>query len=144
MGDAISSPAVTIGPEQTVAEAARVMVGKQVNRLPVVEGGRLAGIVTRADLVRAFVRSDDELEQEIREDAERTLWIDPERLDISVENGVVTLAGELEQRADAELLEKHVAAVPGVVAVRADLSWKLKEPGVPMGDPHVPHPPRDR
>ena len=72
-------------------------------------------IVTRADLVRAFVRPDDELEREIREDAERTLWIDPERLDIRVENGVVTLAGELEQRADAELLEKHVAAVPGVV-----------------------------
>jgi CBS domain-containing protein len=144
VADAMSSPAVTIGPEQQVAEAARVMVEKRVNRLPVVEEGRLAGIVTRADLVRAFVRPDEELEREIREDAERTLWIDPEGLDITVENGVVTLAGEIELRSDAELLEKHVAAVPGVVAVRAELRWRLDKPRVPTGDPHVPHPPRDR
>jgi CBS domain-containing protein len=142
--DAMSSPAVTIEPTHTVAEAARVMVEKKVNRLPVVEEGRLAGIVTRADLVRAFVRPDEELEREIREDAEQTLWVDPERLDITVESGVVTLAGELEQRSDAELLEKHVAAVPGVVAVRANLTWRVEAHEVPTGDPHVPHPPRDR
>jgi CBS domain-containing protein len=144
VADVMSTPAVTIGPDQQVAEAARVMVEKRVNRLPVVEGGRLAGIVTRADLVRAFVRPDEELEREIREDAERALWIDPERLDITVDGGVVTLAGEVEQRADAELLEKHVAAVPGVVAVRSELRWRLEAPEVPTGDPHVPHPPRDR
>jgi hypothetical protein len=56
----------------------------------------------------------------------------------------VTLAGELEQRSDAELLEKHVAAVPGVVAVRANLAWRVEAHAVPAGDPHVPHPPRDR
>ena len=57
---------------------------------------------------------------------------------------VSPLAGELEQRTDAELLEKHVAAVAGVVAVRSELRWKLESPRVPTGDPHVPHPPRDR
>jgi CBS domain-containing protein len=64
--EAMSSPAITISPDQPVAEAARTMVDRKVNRLPVVDGSRLVGIVTRADLVRAYVRPDDELEREIR------------------------------------------------------------------------------
>jgi osmotically-inducible protein OsmY len=90
--------------------------------------------VTRADLVRAFVRSDEELEREIREDvAETALWIDSERLDVAVDRGVVKLAGEVERRADTELLERLTAAVPGVVAVHSELRWKLDEPKVPAG-----------
>lgn len=143
VSEAMTSPAVTIAPERPVAEAARMMIEQQVNRLPVVDGSRLLGIVTRADLVRAFVRPDEELEREIREDvAERTLWIDSSGLEISVERGVVTLAGEVERRADAELLERFTAAVPGVVSVRSDLRWKLEEPKLPAGDPRVPRPPR--
>jgi CBS domain-containing protein len=70
--EAMSSPAITIAPGRQVAEAARVMVGRRVNRLPVVDGSRLVGIVTRADLVRAYVRSDTEIEREIREDVAET------------------------------------------------------------------------
>jgi osmotically-inducible protein OsmY len=84
--------------------------------------------VTRADLVRAFVRSDEELEREIREDvAETALWIDSERLDVAVDRGVVKLAGEVERRADTELLERMTAAV------HSELRWKLDEPRVPAG-----------
>jgi CBS domain-containing protein len=144
-GEAMTSPAVTIGPERQVAEAARVMVERGVNRLPVVDGSQLVGIVTRADLVRAFVRPDDELQREIREDvAEGALWIDPSQLDIAVENGAVTLAGEVERRVDADLLERFAAAVPGVVSVTSELKWRLDEPKLPSGDPRVPRPPRDR
>jgi CBS domain-containing protein len=144
-GEAMTSPAITIAPEQPVAEAARVMVERKVNRLPVVDGSELVGIVTRADLVRAFVRPDDELEREIREDvAGDALWIDASGLDITVTGGAVTLAGEVERRADAELLERLTAAVPGVVSVRSELRWRLDEPKLPPSDPRVPRPPRDR
>ncbi|MGH3013428.1 MAG: CBS domain-containing protein [Gaiellaceae bacterium] len=144
-GEAMSSPAITITPERPVAEAARVMVERGVNRLPVVDGSQLVGIVTRADLVRAFVRPDDELEREIREDvAEGALWIDPSQLEIGVAGGAVTLAGEVERRADADLLERFAAAVPGVVSVRSELEWRLDEPKLSPGDPRVPRPPRDR
>ena len=44
------------------------MVGDMINRVPVVSDGVLVGIVSRADLVRAFIRSDEELERDIRED----------------------------------------------------------------------------
>jgi CBS domain-containing protein len=60
--EAMSSSAITIAPGRQVAEAARVTVERRVNRLPVVDDLRLVGIVTRADLVRAFVRSDEELD----------------------------------------------------------------------------------
>ena len=57
--DAMTSPPVTIRPERAVSEAAALMLDRSVNRLPVVDHhGELVGIVTRADLVRAFVRED--------------------------------------------------------------------------------------
>ena len=68
-GEAMSSPAITIGPDRPVGEAAARMLDDAVNRLPVVgEDGELLGIVTRADLVRAFTRSDGEIEMEIRKE----------------------------------------------------------------------------
>ena len=84
--EAMTSPAVTTRPKAQVSEAARVMVERGVNRLPVVKEGRLVGIVTRADLVNAFVRSDEEITHEIREDVIRkTLWLVPEELTVEVE-----------------------------------------------------------
>ncbi|MER3410401.1 MAG: hypothetical protein C4305_05890 [Thermoleophilia bacterium] len=125
-GEAMTSPAITIEPKRTVTEAAATMVEKKVNRLPVVDDeGNLVGIVTRADLVRAFVRSDEEIAREIREDVVfRTLWIPPEQVEVEVEKGVVTLRGHVENRSDAELLAKFVQRVPGVIAVESSLTWE--------------------
>ncbi len=125
-GEAMTSPAITIGPKRSVTEAATRMVEEKVNRLPVVDDeGTLVGIVTRADLVRAFVRSDEEIAREIREDVVfRTLWIPPEQVEVEVERGVVTLRGHLENQSDAELLPKFVQRVPGVIAVESRLTWE--------------------
>jgi CBS domain-containing protein len=144
-GEAMTSPAITIAPQRPVAEAARVMVARKVNRLPVVDDSGLVGILTRADLVRAYVRPDEELEREIREDvAARALAIDPDGLEITVVEGAVMLAGEVERPVDAELLERYTAAVPGVVSVRSELRPRLGEAKLPSSDPRVPPPPRDR
>lgn len=143
-GTAMTSPAITIAPDRTLTEAARTMVAKGVNRLPVLDKDeRLVGIVTRADLVRAFVRADAEIERELREEvALRTLWIDPERIVISVDRGEVLLQGEVESDADAELLERFARRVPGVVGVLSRLHWQVDHPKVPRSDPRVPQPPR--
>ena len=125
-GEAMTSPARTIGPKRPVAEAAKRMLEEAVNRFPVVDDdGKLLGIVTRADLVRAFVRSDETIATEIREDVVlKTLWIAPEALDISVEKGVVKLAGHVESKTDAELIEAFARRVPGTVSVESKLSWE--------------------
>lgn len=122
VGEAMSSPAVTIAPTRPVHEAARRMIAEGVNRLPVVERDELVGILTRADIVRAFTRDDRELASEIRSDIlRRTFWVEPGTVDVKVVDGRVTLAGEVETEADAEILPVMVSRVPGVVAVDADL-----------------------
>jgi CBS domain-containing protein len=126
-GEAMSSPAITIGPERPVGEAAAKMLDEAVNRLPVVdEEGDLVGIVTRADLVRAFTRSDGEIEMEIRKELiGRTFWLQPTDLDVQVREGEVTVAGEVDTKSDAELLPELIAQVPGVVSVDSKLTWKV-------------------
>ena len=130
-GEAMTAPALTIEPTRSVTEAAALMLDESVNRLPVVdEDGQLIGIVTRADLVRAFVRSDDEIEREIREEVIlRALWIPPERVTVTVEKGEVTLAGEMDSEVEAELIPKFVQRVPGVVSVLSKLTWQPLEDG---------------
>jgi CBS domain-containing protein len=121
-GEAMSSPAVTVAPNRPVHEAARLMVDEGVNRLPVVDDRKLVGILTRADIVRAFTRSDGELADEIRDDIlRRTFWAEPGSVSVAVSEGRVSLAGEVETEADKEMLPLFVSRVPGVVSVSADL-----------------------
>jgi CBS domain-containing protein len=119
VGEAMSSPALTIEAGSRVAAAAKRMLGSGISRLPVIEDGELVGIVTRADLVRAFVRSNEEIAREIHDDViVRGLWLDSESVEIDVHDGEVTLSGSLQDHIDEELLPKLVAGIPGVVSVR--------------------------
>jgi CBS domain-containing protein len=128
--EAMTAPALTVTPAATAAAAARLMSTRGVNRLPVLDDGRLVGIVSRADLVRAFQRSDEEIEEEIVGDVLLgELWISPREVRISVVDGVVELAGRLDNRTEAELLAGYVRRVPGVVDVRADLTWRVDDVG---------------
>lgn len=129
--EAMTAPATTIAPWRLVSSAAAAMLDEGVNRLPVVdEEGRLMGIVTRADLVRAFVRPDAEIEREIRESVlERALLLEtPETVTVVVDGGKVTLDGFVELRTDAELVPTLVARVPGVVDVESSLRWRTENP----------------
>jgi CBS domain-containing protein len=139
-GEAMTAPAITIEPRAHVAEAARTMIERGVNRLPVVDGGRLVGIVTRADLVRTFARSDEEVEREIEQDVLlRTLWIPAERVSIAVDDGVVTLRGSVDSKTEAELVATYVRRVPGVVDVNADeLGWRFDDLGRRVGRARLP------
>jgi CBS domain-containing protein len=128
-GEAMTAPALTIPARKRVSDAARLMTEHGVKRLPVVDvEGKLVGIVTRSDLVRAFARPDDEIAREIREEvAERMLWIEAPELEIAVDRGEVTLSGVLERQSDAELLPHFTARVPGVISVRSELTWRWND-----------------
>lgn len=125
---AMTSPPITISPWSSVSQAARMMTEHGVNRLPVVKGDELVGIVTRTDLVRAFTRSDEQIERELREEVlERTLWLDRDAVEVEVKSGAVKLTGVLRSRTSAALLERMVARIPGVVAVTSELTWNVDD-----------------
>jgi CBS domain-containing protein len=127
-GEMMTVPALTIEPEASLREAAELMVRERINRLPVVRGGSLIGIVTRADLVRAYLRPDDELRHVILDDIiVRTLWIAPEGIEVDVREGMVRLAGTVDRRSSAESLESLAANLDGVVSVDSDLRWQFDD-----------------
>jgi CBS domain-containing protein len=144
-GEAMTSPAVTIGPTAAISAAASLMTNRRVNRLPVISDGKLVGIVTRADLVRAYVRSDEELQSTIESEVlHRLLWLDPAGFTILVRDGIVTISGRVERESTAEMIERSIAMVPGIVDVRASISWVFEDRDiVPVErDPVFPHSPR--
>jgi CBS domain-containing protein len=126
VADAMSAPAITVEPFWTVPGAARLMRHRGVKRLPVVRAGHLVGVVSRADIVRAFARSDEEIEREVRilVDTQRALWSDELAVDVAVAAGEVTLSGALERRSLAGTLAAPAGPVPGVIAVASQLRWQ--------------------
>jgi CBS domain-containing protein len=76
--DAMTAPAITVSPKCSLAQAARLMSDHGIDHLPVVRGDELVGIVTRTDLVRAFVRWHEEIRNEMVVDMLRssTLWLE--------------------------------------------------------------------
>ena len=129
VGEVMSSPVVTITPDATLSEAARVMSHRKVKRLPVVDDdGALVGIISRADVVNAFTKPDEVIEDEIREDiVRRLLFLEPDAIDVKVEGGVVTLAGELENRTEAHLLEELTRRIAGVIKVVSNLTYEVDD-----------------
>lgn len=134
--EAMTSPAITITANRPVREAAAIMVDREINRLPVVEDGKVTGIITRSDLVRAYLRLDDEILEVVRDDViRRTLWLDPGAFEIGANDGIVRIAGTVDRRSTARILEKLIALVDGVVEVQSQLEWELDDSGLePAGE----------
>jgi CBS domain-containing protein len=121
-GEAMTSPAVTVGPDRSVADAATLMLDLRIDRLPVVDGDELIGIVTRADLVRAFIRPDEEIEHDIREmGVLRRYWLSPGEVDVAVTDGNVVLSGSVGTPQVADSLVAFAERTPGVVSVESRL-----------------------
>ncbi|MCE3035952.1 MULTISPECIES: CBS domain-containing protein [Streptomyces] len=117
--DLMSTPAVTVHADATLAEAARIMALKRVKRLPVVTAeGVLEGVVSRGDLLKVFLRDDRELADEIRREVLDVLFPAPvEPLHVVVVDGVVTLTGKVTDGTRIPLAVRMVRGVEGVVGV---------------------------
>ncbi len=129
VGEVMTEKVTTITPEATLGEAARIMSSRNFKRLPVVDSeGALEGIISRADVVNAFTKPDDVIEDEIREDViRRLLFLDPDGVEVTVADGVVHLAGELENRTEVHLLEELTRRISGVVRVDSDMTYQVDD-----------------
>lgn len=122
VGEAMTRQPKTISPDAELGEAARQMVKHTVKRLPVVDaGGALVGIVSRADVMEAFARGDERIAEEIRRDVvDRILSLGPDTVSVSVDDGVVHLAGTTPTRTEYRTLVEFAKRVDGVIRVDAD------------------------
>ncbi|MFF6779253.1 CBS domain-containing protein [Streptomyces sp. NPDC012637] len=118
-GGLMTSPAVTVHPEQRVVDAARIMERRHIDRLPVVdEEDRLIGITTRRDLLRVFLRTDEEIHEAVADIVyPHGPAHDAGRLHIDVRDGIVTLAGVAGREIDTTALVRAAWRVDGVVGV---------------------------
>ena len=121
----MTTPAVTIGPDAPVTEAARLMYSRRVKRLPVTsEDGTLIGIVSRADVLSVYNRADADIQREISQDLITGVFLgDPARFTVVVTDGVVTIEGTPETAPVGRDIIDAARHVEGVVAVRDRLSY---------------------
>jgi CBS domain-containing protein len=122
-GRLMTTPAVTVQPDTTIAGAARLMARRHLKRLPVVDAEeRLLGVVSRGDLLKIYLRSDADIAEEVR--SELIAHLIPAKasaLDVRVKDGAVTLTGAVPVSTLIDVLVRLARAVPGVVDVDAQL-----------------------
>lgn len=119
--DLMTTPAITVRPEATIVEAARLLDRHRIKRLPVTdEENRLIGIVSRRDLLSVFTRTDEEIRDEVRHEV--FALADPTAVSVHVSHGVVTLTGTMRQKELIPVVVRLAAATDGVVSVVDELT----------------------
>lgn len=138
--DLMTSPVVTIDPLAPLIRIARTMAKNSVKRLPVVNSdGALIGVVSRSDVIHAFLRPDDEIHEDIERNVVRPdLLGQPNSVSITVIDGVVHLRGVVERRSSADLLTDVVGSIDGVVDVVNEVTYERDDTArrspVPLDD----------
>jgi CBS domain-containing protein len=125
-----SPPAIT--EHASLPQAARLMTDRAVRCLPVVDpDDRVVGVVSRADLLHAFVRSDDDIRADVLGEVfVHLLWTDPTEVKIEVRDGIVELIGSVDRRSTAEAAERLVRRLDGVVDVISHLEHRVDDGGL--------------
>lgn len=129
----VMTPLVQTIPEDAdLEEVVRSMESNGVKRLPVMRGNAVVGIITRSDLVRAFVNApkqpsrrynDDEIQRRLLAELQKQHWAPLGTIDVSVNKGVVTLSGAVLDDRQRSALEVAAENITGVLAVRNQLVW---------------------
>ena len=128
--DVMTRDLVTVSQSTTIAGAARLMFEKSVKRLPVVDSSRrLVGIVSRSDVLRVFLRSDESIRKEISSGIlDEMPLLGRGRVQVEVRDGVVKLRGEVDNGNLTNLLVRLISGVPGVVGVENRLTLPAAAP----------------
>jgi CBS domain-containing protein len=128
--DLMTAPAVTVSPEQPIAEAARLMESRRLRRLPVTDAqGRLAGVVSRADVLSVAERPDEHVRHDVMTKViAGRFGLSPRAFDVTVNSGLVTIAGCVDDQPTAIRLIGSVWQVEGVCGVRDRLLYLTHEP----------------
>ncbi len=127
--DVMSAPPITIGPDESLPTAARMMYRKQIGRLLVADNSqRLRGILARSDLLKCHGRLDAVIHGEITQRIlQRTLMLTLGTIHAAVNEGVVTLTGHTDRKSTAVIAAELIQAVAGVTDVIDGLSYEVDD-----------------
>jgi len=127
--DLMTAPAVTISPDDSIAEAARLMESRRLRRLPVTDAqGRLAGVISRADVLGAGERPDEHIRHDVMTKVVAGRFgLNPRTFDVTVNSGLVTIAGCVDDQPTAIRLIGAVWQIEGVCGVRDRLLYLTQE-----------------
>ncbi len=131
--DVMSRKPITVAENTPLEKAVDLMEQYRIKRLPVVHGGKVVGIVTRANLLRALVsihraareplKQDDAIRDRIADAMNKETWTSGMLVEVLVHDGVVDLWGRVEDVSHRDALKVLVEATPGVKRVEDHLSW---------------------
>lgn len=145
-GDIMTSPVVTVRSTTSIWEAIRALTHASVKRLPVVDqDNRVVGIVSRVDLLGAFIRSDEQIAEEVRSILDRVLATDLRDVEVDVRDGRVSLRGSLDHAAQRDVIVDRVRHLPGVLEVVHAFEVQAEGGEIPFapiqtpGEDNAPH-----
>ena len=131
----MSKPVITIEPDAQLGTAARLLHRRRIGRLPVLDGGELVGIVTRSDLLRVFLREDAEIRGEVDEVLANLAPKIGNGLTGAVDDGVVTLTGEVATLSMALAVLSEVRRIGGVVVIEDRTLARFDDVNIAMAGP---------
>lgn len=151
-GEVMTEDVASVAPGDTLDAVVRLMEGRRIKRLPVIDNGRLVGIVSRANLVRALVHQlpaagaemadagDADLRERILAEISKQPWGPRASVDVHVKAGIVELQGSITDERERTALQVLAENTPGVKAVRDHLVWVEPMSGfvIPAEGPEPP------
>jgi len=123
--DVMTQPVVSVTPDTPLGEVAALLEKHHIKRVPVAANGKIAGIVSRADLVRALMQlarekaastpvDDQTLHNNILDQLRAQPWIDPSTINVVVNDGAVELWGIVDSETEKNAIRVAVEVMPGV------------------------------
>jgi len=142
VGEVMTTPVVSVTPQSDLADVVALMESRRIKRVPVIDDGRLVGVLTRADLVRALQGllpkpdtrpiADAELRRRLLAALNEQPWVPRLALDVKVVDGVVELIGVITDVRTREAALVLAENTPGVRSVVDHLLWIEPMTGFPL------------
>lgn len=128
--DLMTYQVIAAAPETSLSEIAQLFERHRIKRVPVLEGDKLVGIVTRGNLVQAIATApqkehrplgDEQIRTKIQKRLETQVWANPMMVNVTVNEGAVSLWGTVRSEAERNALRVAVEDIAGVKAVNDNL-----------------------
>jgi CBS domain-containing protein len=135
VGEIMTADVVSLAPGDALSDVVELMERRHVKRLPVIEAGRLVGIVSRANLVRALIQNltepprapgeagDAAIREQVLSEIARQPWGPGSGVEVRVKDSTVELYGTITDERERTALQILAEKIPGVSAVRDNLVW---------------------